>query len=312
MNATVIKSAWHGLSAAVMQNAPAIAAGLAIAAGAVALYKAAKQGSVAKEELERAKQAKRDEELAKLRKAIEELEDQASPMKEKLEGEIEKVQNSEPKLERKETTAILARAMWKPAIWGFTAAICVIASVVFAQKQIKAATALAAAASTMMSDRIAAEGVVLGDKKAREISENLHTTRAATQLQKYTNGQMQVVQTGLGEDLFIETTYTGLAFYSNVPEVRSAVERCNRRLRDGERLSVNDYLDEITAGKAPLPTHYNHSGFMYEPEMPQLSDELTIELYGVRDLITLPNGLTKSAIAIALENTPHDVFSECY
>ena len=86
MNAAITKTAWHGLSAAVMQNAPAIAAGLAIAAGAVALYKAVKYGSTAKEELETAKQAKKDEEIKKFRELMAKADEALKKSEEEIEA----------------------------------------------------------------------------------------------------------------------------------------------------------------------------------------------------------------------------------
>lgn len=307
MNASFLKTALHGVSAAVMQNAPAIAAGLAIVTGAVAIYKAAKCGGAAKEEIEKAKQAKRDEKVREYREAVAKLEESIRHTEEQIEQDIKKIQEEDVKLDKMETAKIVLRTMYKPLIWATVSAAFCIGGVVIAQKQIKGAAAAAAAATAVVSDQIKAQKSVLNPNQVDDVRERFYTQRAETALRNVTDERTQIIRTGRGDELFVEPVFTGCVFYSNVYSIRESIVRLNERLQAGERLSVNDYLDELGL---PMPKHYNSTGFLYEPTMPSLSDTLTVDFFGSKDLITMPSGVVKSAIAVVLGNDPHDSYDE--
>ena len=156
-----------------------------------------------------------------------------------------------------------------------------------------------------MGDRIAAETAVLGDKKVKDVTERLYTKRAEDAIKGITDEPTQIIRTGRGDQLFVEPVFTGAVFYSSVPAIKDTITDLNDRLREGERLSVSDYLEELGL---PRPTHYNHTGYLYETALPSMSDKLTVDFFGSKELITLPSGVITSAIAVVLCNDPHDAY----
>lgn len=120
--------------------------------------------------------------------------------------------------------------------------------------------------------------------------------------------------TGNGDLLCFEG-YSGRWFRSSAEAVEAAVHNLNKRLRDGEYLSLNDFYEELGI----TTTHFGASrGWVPDDHVdeafccPDCIDEINIELVPCDDLGALPMGqfLDEPVLLIEVWDYPFECFME--
>lgn len=304
MNITIIKTALRTVSTFAQKNAPALAAGLAIAAGAIAIYETAK-ATLKAEELVKKAEDKKNDEIRKAREAAEaekaaKNDDESDDIVEILDDDDDSddgddVEAQRVPLTKKEKIKAAAPAYVKAAIFALVSCTATIASVYFGNRQIKAAVALATATEAMLSDHIKAEKELFGEKKAAAVADKVNENRVFNANLDEDN----IINTGYGTTVCVEVSTTGQPFYSDIEHIRQAINTLNEMLLNQEWVTLNDYYDAL--GFKMSTKLGEDLGWAYMPEY----DKGLIKVRYTS--VLLPSG--KPALAVELENLPSSLYN---
>ena len=307
MNTTFMKTAWSAITTAAKTHAPAIAGGMAIAAGAMALYKMAKAAVATHEALEQAKADKReayDKKVCELNDEIETLTDEAEALDdEDVKGKLELAKKEKAELScdlsGKERIGIIAKHMWRPAVWAILSCTCVIGSVWLGNKRAQALSTAVVALQAVLNDQNDAIEAVVGEKNAAKIRDALHLKRAEEAAARVTCPE-DILDTGKGPVLYCETQFTGRLFRSCQGAIEAALNECNRLMNIGDEITENDWLDQLGL---PEVSSGRSAYFACDPSSPYRSQHELLELeFGSTNVML--QGVLTPCITVRLKNTP--------
>jgi len=180
---------------------------------------------------------------------------------------------------------------------------------------LKEIAALSAAASfaTKNRDKIEAKyKEVTGELPEETIKKIKGDSLKETAVEEYAK-HPSIELTGNGNLLCFEG-YSGRWFRSSAEAVEAAVKNLNRRFKDGEYLSLNDFYEELGI----TPTHFgSERGWVPEDHVddsccPDAIGEINIELVPCDDLGQLPMGqfLNEPVLLIEVWDYPIECFME--
>ena len=229
---TAIKKGFTTLGNVVSKNSPAITAGVAIVTAGAAVFTA-----------------------IKATKKVETL--MLDEFKKKNES-VEKIEDA-VELTRTEKAIVFARCYWPTAVLFILSASCMIGSVCLAHHQIKALAVVASTAESALTDYQKAAADLLGEKKAGDIKDQVNKNRVAENPPK----EDEIFDTGRGKSLCYDPI-SGRSFYSDIDQIRAAINNLNADLLDMNFVSLNDYYEalglEPTKYGSDHGWHYHSNG----------------------------------------------------
>lgn len=217
LNGQMVKGFIKTTGKFVEHHAPAIAASIAIACTIGAVYKAIKAGPEVQKALEEAEIKKNEQAL-----------------KERMEDGNDDTPIEE--LTRKERLKIKAKYYWPSILLAVLSSACMIGSVYFGNRKIKALTLLCAAAETSMTTIESTAREVIGDKKVDAIKDKILDKKLGDNPPTEEN----IVNTGNGNLLCYEPWF-GLYFRSSIEACNTAYTELCKLATETEEVHMNDF-----------------------------------------------------------------------
>ena len=240
---TIKTFAKNGLRVAEKQ-APALAAGVAIAGLIAAVVSAAKAGPACKEALEQAHIKKNEKALA-----------------ERMDTENFSDETPIVDLTLKEKAPIYVKCYGKTFLLVLISGGCMVASVWFGNKQKAALTMLLTAAESRILDLEGATKAVVGEKKFDQI------TNAILDKKVETNPPMsgRIIDTGLGKTLCCEAI-TGTYYWSDIAAVKTAYADFYDMYLHSKQCTIEDLFNLLHIPVEYLPKMVEDCGYYLDEE----------------------------------------------
>lgn len=242
LNGATIKAGLKTAGKVIEKNAPAITAGLAIAALFGAVWQAAKAGGEVKAAIEEAELKKNEKALA-----------------ERMDPDNFSDETPIVELTWKERGFIYAKHYWKAVLLALLSAGCMIGSVWFGNRQLKALSVIAAAAETKLIDLESATKAVVGEKKFEQIKSKF----VEEEIEKNPPKEGFIANTGCGNTLCFEPVF-GTWYWSDISAVDKAYVDYYDLYVHSEAVLMEDLYNLLHIPKEYRPKLLDQLGHMYD------------------------------------------------
>ena len=252
----------------VEKNAPAVCAGVAIAAMLSAVVTSIRHGAECKKELE---EALLEADKKKNAEALKERMEQGT--------ETKPIVNLTFKEKAPIYVRICGKHYWKTVVSMIIAIVCVTASVHIGNKQTKKYAILAAAAEAASGDLMNVTKEVVGEKKFNEIKDRLVGDKMAATLPQ---NEEEIVETGAGAVRCYEPWY-GVWFKGDPMSIRIAFSHYKDNIRDFGSAMMDDFYEQVLHIPADrIPRKAKEEGYHCDPDqnlkyLPSIPDKFTFK-----------------------------------
>ena len=233
---SVAKTSWKFVE----KNAPAIAAGAAIATMIGAVWQAIKEAPKCKEALEEAEIIKNEQAL-----------------KERMEDGND--ETPIVKLTWAEKASIYIKHYWKVILLALLSSACMVTSVTSGNHKIKATAVIAAAAEANADNLEKATKEIVGDKKFAQIREKV----LENQTDEAELTDKDVFNTGNGKELILEP-WMGQYFYSTISAADAAVNSFKSAYLSDTEATLDEFYRMLGFPRDRIPKCAEDMGYFYD------------------------------------------------
>lgn len=224
------------------KNAPVIAAGAGVAAMISAVVASAKAAPEVKEAIYMAENQKNEQAL-----------------KERFEDGNDSTPIVD--LTLKEKFPIYAKYYWKTVLLMLLSGTCIVGSVYFSNKQIRAMAIVAAAAESNLGNLEEATKAIVGEKKFDQIKEKLIDDK----LERNPPSDEFIADTGNGKTLCYEYWY-GTYFWSDISAVKTAIANYMMDYTHSQQTYMSDLYEYLGIPDAFVPGLASDEGHFCDPD----------------------------------------------